>query len=127
MGKRYIQKDVLTASRERISEVFDNFERIYVAFSGGKDSSVMFHLVMEEAVKRGVRVAVMFIDFEAQYSETIEHVKEMLDMYSANVDPHWICVPLLLRNAVTNYEPRWVCWDETKKDIWIREIGRAHV
>ena len=126
MGKRYIQKDVLTASRERISEVFDNFERIYVAFSGGKDSSVMFHLVMEEAVKRGVRVAVMFIDFEAQYSETIEHVKEMLDMYSANVDPHWICVPLLLRNAVTNYEPRWVCWDETKKDIWIREKPVVH-
>ena len=121
MGKRYIQKDVLTASRERISEVFDNFERIYLAFSGGKDSSVMFHLVMEQAQKRGVKVAVMFIDFEAQYSETIEHVKEMVELYKDNIDMHWICVPMLLRNAVTNYEPRWVCWDESKKDIWIRD------
>lgn len=120
MGKRYIQQDVLTASRKRVAEVFDNFERIYLAFSGGKDSSVMFHLVMEEAVRRGVRVAVMFIDFEAQYTETIQHVHEMLAMYRDNIEPHWICVPMLLRNAVTNYEPRWVCWDESKKDIWIR-------
>ena len=120
MGKRYIQQDVLTASRKRVAEVFDNFERIYLAFSGGKDSSVMFHLVMEEAVRRGVRVAVMFIDFEAQYTETIQHVHEMLAMYRDNIEPHWICVPMLLRNAVTNYEPRWVCWDESKKDVWIR-------
>jgi predicted phosphoadenosine phosphosulfate sulfurtransferase len=28
---------------------------------------------------------------------------------------------LLLRNAVSNYQPRWVCWDEGKKDIWVRE------
>ena len=27
---------------------------------------------------------------------------------------------MLLRNAVTNFEPRWVCWDEDKKDAWVR-------
>jgi len=26
-----------------------------------------------------------------------------------------------LRNAVTNYEPQWICWDENCKDLWIRE------
>jgi predicted phosphoadenosine phosphosulfate sulfurtransferase len=120
MPKKYIQNDVLTASRERIRKTFDTVERIYVAFSGGKDSSVMFHLVMEEAIRRNQKVGVMFIDFEAQYAATIEHVKEMFAMYAEHIDRHWICIPMLLRNAVTNYEPRWMCWDPDKEDIWLR-------
>jgi len=118
--KRYNDVDVLTAARNRIKETFDSCDRIYIAFSGGKDSSVMFHLVMEEAIARNRIVGVMFLDLEAQYKETIRHAKEMFDMYAANIDPHWICVPMLLRNAVTNYEPRWMCWDPEKKDLWIR-------
>lgn len=118
--KRYLSKDVLTASRERISETFDTVERIYVAFSGGKDSSVMFHLVMDEAIKRGVKVGVMFIDFEAQYKATIEHASEMFDLYREHIEQHWICCPLLLRNAVTNYEPRWMCWEPGKEALWLR-------
>jgi len=27
---------------------------------------------------------------------------------------------MLLRNALTNYEPRWTCWEPEKEDIWIR-------
>lgn len=119
--KHYRDKDVLTAARERISEAFDECERVYVAFSGGKDSSVMMHLVLEEAINRQRKVAVMFIDFEAQYTETIKHAQEMFEMYRDHIEAHWISVPMLLRNAVTNFEPRWVCWDEEKKDLWIRE------
>jgi len=119
--KRYRDVDVLAAARQRISETFDSVERVYVAFSGGKDSSVMLHLVMDEAIKRGQRVGVMFIDFEAQYADTITHATEMFEMYREHIDPHWICIPMLLRNAVTNYEPRWTCWDDTKRPLWIRE------
>lgn len=119
--KRYRDIDVLTAARRRINLIFDSFEQIYVAFSGGKDSSVMLHLVMETAIERNRKVAVMFIDFEAQYAETIEHVTEMFDEYRDHIEPHWICVPMLLRNAVTNFEPRWMCWDPEKRDLWIRQ------
>lgn len=118
--KVYHDKDVLTAARERISETFDSVERVYVGFSGGKDSSVLMHLVMDEAIRRDRQVAVMFIDFEAQYAETIAHAAEMFELYRDHIDPHWICMPMLLRNAVTNFEPRWTCWDETKHDVWIR-------
>ena len=124
--KIYSNVDVLSASRQRIRETFDTVERVYVAFSGGKDSSVMLHLVMEEAIKRNKCVGVMFIDFEAQYAETIKHVEEMFELYADYIDPHWICVPMLLRNAVTNYEPRWICWDEDKKDIWIRQKPKEY-
>lgn len=67
--KIYREQNVLDAARDRISYTFDKFERIFISFSGGKDSSVMFHLVMDEAIKRNRRVAVMIIDFEAQYKK----------------------------------------------------------
>ena len=38
MGKKPIGCNVLDAAIERISKVFDDFPRIYVSFSGGKDS-----------------------------------------------------------------------------------------
>lgn len=120
--KKYREANVLEAARERVSFAFDNFEKIYVSFSGGKDSSVMLHLVMEEAIKRERMVAVLIIDLEAQYQKTIEHVVDMVALYADHIDLHWVCLPLLLRNAVTNYEPRWMCWDPEKKDVWVRDF-----
>jgi predicted phosphoadenosine phosphosulfate sulfurtransferase len=120
-SKKYLRTNVLEESRKRIAATFDEVERIYIAFSGGKDSSVMFHLVMEEAMRRGVRVGVMYIDMEAQYADTIKHAFEMFEMYKDHIDPHWICVPMRLRNALTNYEPQWIAWDPSKKADWIRE------
>ena len=54
--KMPLHLDVLTASRYRIRYVFDHFEKVYISFSGGKDSSVMMHLVMDEAIKRNRKV-----------------------------------------------------------------------
>jgi len=122
MNKKKILKcSVLDASRNRIAKAFDMFERLYVSFSGGKDSSVMLHLVMDEARKRGRKVGVLIIDLEAQYSDTIKHLEEMTEEYKDHIELHWFCGELLLRNAVSNYQPRWVCWDETRKEHWIRE------
>ncbi len=119
--KEYKEYSVLQASKSRISEVFDNFERVYISFSGGKDSTVMTHLVLEEAIKRGRKVGLLIIDLEAQYTETIKHMEEMVERYKDNIDLHWFCGELLLRNAVSDYEPKWVCWEEEKKDLWVRE------
>jgi predicted phosphoadenosine phosphosulfate sulfurtransferase len=119
--KVYQDINVLEASRDRISKVFDSFERIYISFSGGKDSSVMSHLVLQEAVKRGRVVGFLIIDLEAQYNDTITHIQHMIDMYKDNIELHWVCAELLLRNAVSNYQPRWICWDEEKKDVWVRQ------
>lgn len=122
MPKVYRQQNVLDAAKERISKTFDDFERVYVAFSGGKDSSVLMHLTMTEAARRRRQVAVFYIDFEAQYLDTIRHVEEMFGLYEEWIDPHWICCPMLLRNAVTNYEPRWMCWDPDRKTSWVRPM-----
>lgn len=120
-SKKYLKTNVLQESRDRIAKTFDSVERIYIAFSGGKDSSVMFHLVMEEAIRRNVRVGVMYIDMEAQYHDTIKHTLEMFELYKDYIDPHWICVPMRLRNALTNFEPQWIAWDPTRESDWIRQ------
>lgn len=122
--KRYSETDVLTAARERIAFTFDHFEKVYVSFSGGKDSSAMLHLVMAEAIRRGRKVGVLVIDLEAQYKATIAHVEEMVTLYADHIDLHWMCVPLLLRNAVTHFEPRWTCWESKKRDIWVRDMPK---
>lgn len=119
--KRYIDKSVLQAAKERISKVFDDFDKYYISFSGGKDSTVMTHLIMDEAIKRNKKVGLLIIDLEAQYRHTIEHVREIVEEYKDNIDLHWFCGELLLRNAVSDFQPKWICWDEENKDIWVRD------
>lgn len=119
--KRYQNQNVYDATKERINLVFDDFEKICVSFSGGKDSTVMLHMVMEEAIKRKKKIGVLVIDLEAQYDDTIKHAENLVAIYKDNIDLYWSCVPMLLRNAVTQFEPRWIAWDEEKKDIWVRQ------
>jgi|TARA_Y100000289_G_scaffold28130_2_gene27736 predicted phosphoadenosine phosphosulfate sulfurtransferase len=119
--KYYLNKNVLQASKERISKVFDSFEKYYISFSGGKDSTVMTHLVLDEAIKRNKKVGLLIIDLEAQYQNTIEHIEEIIDKYKDNIDLHWFCGELLLRNAVSDFQPKWTCWDNNNKNIWVRE------
>lgn len=121
MGKRFIGKNVFIAAQERISKTFDEVDNIYIAFSGGKDSTVMMHMIMQEAIKRNRIVGVMIIDLEAQYNDTIIHMENMVEMYKDHIDLHWLCFPLKLRNALTNYEPQWCAWDEDRKEDWIRQ------
>jgi len=119
--KIYISQNVLEASKKRIEEVFNNFDKIYISYSGGKDSTVMTHLVIDEARKRNRKVGLLIIDLEAQYTETIKHIEHIIEEYKDNIDLHWFCGELLLRNGVSDFEPKWVCWDEEKKDIWVRQ------
>ncbi len=112
--------DVLTAARQRISAVFDRYSRVCVAFSGGKDSGVLLHLVAEEAIKRDRRFYALFIDWEAQYRLTVEYVRACLEMYRC-VDPLWVCLPLLTTNGCSQIEPEWTCWDPARRDLWVRE------
>lgn len=121
MPKTGIGIDVLTAARQRIDWVMDNFPRVYVSFSGGKDSTVMLHLVMESAIKHNRKIGVLFVDLEGQYKLTIDHIQECLDLYRDCIEPYWVCLPIHLRNAVSQYEPQWVCWEPGKELDWIRQ------
>ena len=118
---RNLDSNVYEAAKARIKWTFDNFDKICVSFSGGKDSTAMTHMVMDEAIKRNRKVALLFIDWEIQYKMTIEHVKRIFEMYKDNIDPYWIALPLLTDNACSQFEPEWICWDKNKKDAWVRQ------
>ncbi len=121
MPKSPIGIDVFTAARQRIDWVMYTFPRVYVSFSGGKDSTVMLHLVMESAIKYNRKIGVLFVDLEGQYKLTIDHIHECLNLYKDHIDPYWACLPIHLRNAVSQYEPQWVCWEPGKELDWIRQ------
>lgn len=112
--------NVMEAAVQRICWAFDNTEKQYLSFSGGKDSTVMLHLVMDEAKKRNKKIGLLFVDLEAQYKLTIQHVEDLFDAYKDWIEPYWISLPLHLRNAVSVYEPHWLCWDEERVNDWVR-------
>lgn len=123
--KKPIGLNVFEAAQDRIRYTFDHFEAIYVSFSAGKDSSVMMHLVMDEAIKRGRKVGILLIDLEAQYNLTIKHAEEMFAQYANHIELYWVCLPIKLRNAVSNYEPVWCAWDPERKDDWVRPMPKG--
>lgn len=127
MPKRPIGIDVLTASRQRIEWTFDTFEKIYLSFSGGKDSTVMLHLVMDEAIKRNRKIGVLFVDLEGQYKLTIDHMINCCERYKDNIELYWCCLPIHLRNAVSAYETHWICWDKERETDWIRKPPKVGI
>lgn len=118
--KRPIGINVLKAARQRIAWTFDNFERVYLSFSAGKDSTVMLHLVLEEAMRRKRKIGVLLVDLEGQYQATMKHAEACFEMYREWVEPYWVALPIALRNAVSVYEPKWLSWDPDKREAWIR-------
>ena len=127
MPKFRLDKNVLEASIERIQYTFDNFEKVYLSFSAGKDSTVMLHLAMDEAKKRNIKIGVLLVDLEGQYKLTIEHIEECIEEYKDYIDLYWVCLPLHLRNAVSVYDPFWKCWDTEKKEDWIRPLPKQAI
>lgn len=119
-SKRSLGISVLEAARQRIAHVFATFPRIYASFSGGKDSSVMVHLAAEEARRTGRKFGLLFVDLEAQYKLTIDHVREVYTEYADCIEPYWMSLPIKLRNAVSQYDPRWLSWEPEKEKDWVR-------
>lgn len=120
-NKTMLGMSVLAAAEKRIAEVFEFFPRIYLSFSGGKDSTVMMHLAAKEARRTGRKFGVLIVDLEAQYALTIEHIEAMLDEYADCIELYWVALPIALRNAVSVYEPKWMCWDPSCPDVWVRQ------
>lgn len=121
MGKNLLELNVLEAARERIRYVFDTFPRIYLSFSGGKDSTVMLHLVMEEAKRRDQKIGLLFIDWECQFELTIKHIDELTTEYAEWIDLYWVALEVETCSACSAYEPLWRSWDERKKTLWTRQ------
>ena len=122
MPKIYKKTNVYDAAILRYQTVFKEFDNYYVSVSGGKDSSVLLQLMAREARRAGKRFSVLYIDLEAQYQATIEHVNQLIEATKDVVENwYWVALPLSLRNAVSAIQPKWICWDMKEQKKWVRE------
>ena len=117
----YINEDVLSAALRRVSQIFDNYENICVSISGGKDSTVLAHIVLSEGQRRNRKVLVFFLDEEVDYEATIDQIKYlMFEMYPETAIPVWYQFPFHLTNATSLEEGQLVAWEPGKHDVWMR-------
>lgn len=122
MAKQYQVKNTYKAAKERIGYALTEFDQCYLSFSGGKDSGVMLNLVLDvmDEINYAGKLAVLFIDLEGQYTCTIDYVKKMMD--NPKIIPFWVCLPINLQNAVSQFQPYWLSWDKTKEDMWVQPM-----
>ncbi len=126
MGKIFLEKNVLEAAFERLEFIFKNFENVYFSVSGGKDSSVMVQLANMVAEKLNKKFDVLYIDFEAQYKHTIQHIEELKQLSQIR-DFYHVALPIALRNAVSVLQPKWICWEEESKELWVRDMPKDSI
>lgn len=122
--KIYSDLNVYDAFQQRLDYVFGEFDNIYISFSGGKDSGLLLHLVMDYMARKGIKkkIGLFHQDMEAQYEKTTEYVTAMFEKFLDRVEPYWFCIPIATRSAVNNHQLYWFPWDETLQDIWVRPM-----
>ncbi|ENF2114235.1 phosphoadenosine phosphosulfate reductase family protein, partial [Shigella sonnei] len=112
--------NILEAARERITWTLNTLPRVCVSFSGGKNSGLMLHLTAELARQMGKKICVLFIDWEAQFSCTINYVQSLRELYTDVIEEfYWVALPLTTQNSLSQYQPEWQCWEPDVE--WVRQ------
>lgn len=125
MGRVYNkEKNVYDAAIERLDFIFENFPRVYLSFSGGKDSGVMLNLVIDYMRERGIdrKIGIMIMDNEANYELSNEFMHRIIQANLDLLDVHWVCLPITLPCTVSHYAVDWQCWGNRDKERWIRPM-----
>lgn len=118
--------NVYEATRNRLKIIFEEFDNIYVSFSGGKDSGVLLNLCRDYIRDHGLRrkIGVFHIDYEAQYQMTTDYVDEVMHD-DAVIENYRVCLPLRAHCATSMHQSYWIPWDKEKRDIWVRELPNS--
>jgi predicted phosphoadenosine phosphosulfate sulfurtransferase len=106
--------------------IFANFERIYLSFSGGKDSGVMLNLILQYMKERGIKrkIGIQILDNEANYEYSVQFMHRMIQENREYLDVYWCCMPVTLPCTVSAYEIDWQCWGVEDEHRWIRPMPK---
>lgn len=126
MIREYLGQNVYEAFQERLRFIFEEFDNIYVSFSGGKDSGLLLNLVLDYQKKYAPekKIGVFHQDFEAQYTVTTEYIERTFKRIEKDVEPYWVCLPMATRTALSSYEMFWYPWDDKKQEAWVRPMPK---
>ena len=121
-----MKKNVYELAMQRIKLLFNEFDNIYVSFSGGKDSGVMLNLcikyIRDNNLKR--KIGVFHMDYEVQYSETTKYIDRTLQANSDILEVYRVCVPFKVNTCTSMHQTYWRPWDDDYKDFWVREMPK---
>lgn len=119
--------DVITASKQRIKNVFSNGVPVYMSFSGGKDSLVLADLVYRLIQSGEINpslLTVLFIDEEAIFDCIEATVKTWRKKFLlAGAKFQWWCIEVKHFSCLNELssDETFVCWDHRKQDVWVRQ------
>lgn len=119
--KLYLQSNVYEETLKRLKEIYSKVDRVAVAYSGGKDSTVLLYLVLG-TIPKDKELFVYFVDKESNLISTRNYIERQFDFIAEHYPKTklmWICLPLKEINAMSFYNPYYYCWDKDKKDLWI--------
>lgn len=124
--KKELQINVYDAANERIKYIFNNFKKVYVSFSGGKDSGVLLNLVIDYVRNNCPerKIGVMVMDNEANFTLSLEFMHRIIKNNLDILEVFWCCIPITLPCTVSSYETTYITWGEDDKHKWVRPMPK---
>lgn len=121
--------NVLQATQERLKTIFEEFDNVYVSFSGGKDSGVLLNLTTDFIRKNypGRKLGVFHIDYEAQYQMTTDYVDLELSKHKDVLEIYRICLPIAANCGTSMYSDHWIPWNPDEKQLWVRDLPKDSI
>lgn len=119
--------NVVEAAKQRIKNIFSNGVKVYLAFSGGKDTLCMCNLVYELAMRGEINpkfLTCVFIDEEALYKSMFQMALQWRKRFIAlGAEFRWYCLPVYQVSMLHHLadDESWITWEPGKEDVWIRK------
>ena len=120
-------KNVYELAQERLELIFREFDTICVSFSGGKDSGVLLNLCIDYIRRNNLKrkLCVYHMDYEIQYSMTIDYVDRILEANKDILEVYRVCVPFKVTTCTSMYQNYWRPWDPEMEEIWVRQMPKG--
>lgn len=122
---------VYEAAQDRFDHIWEHFDEVWLAFSGGKDSGAVLNMAMDAWDRNGpfldendepYPIQVVHHDDEFAYPETEAYIKRILDKWGGDrINFHWCVMPMKYGNGCTFGEKYWYTWVEEDRDSWLRD------